>query len=404
MNRKLILTLNMLAGLMLVAGQASALELNVLNNCSLQQSISDFVHGQQRANEQCRAPKSKLEAAVLRTSATNSCLVDGWAVGLDSTFSCVVEPSAGGRSALDCFRPESLTAIDQYKMNYLKEYAEPVSTYLDGARSCRASNGDVAIAVATQLSLPLLSLSRLEVGYVVAFADNSGTLLHGFTSIDPAANDLADQALEVIYAFSSDKPFSDVRIDQAHAEKMRIVTIDDGRAMKSAMQEMQRAAPVPIAVEFISFDLTAGFRKAKSILSGGGQAQGLDKLADTVGEILDNRSFTPLSDDEFEAKLHVRSEVFATRLTEGRPYGLRRASDVDPDVEAFFRRSDQCSEDRGGSFAIVAKTPAGTDEAGQYGSVAIFLLAGGDCLHDDARGLRITVEELRRNVKRNVED
>ncbi|UED34240.1 hypothetical protein [Rhizobium ruizarguesonis] len=403
MTSRLVFTASAALALTVTSGQVKALDLSVLSNCEIQRTVSKVVHGPALGGIQCRQPEDELEATVLRNATPNACLTYRAPDGLEG-FSCLVELNGDGGKNLSCFRSTKLSTIDEYKKSYLEKYSRPVSDYLEGARSCDTSNGDAAIAGTLQLGGPLLRVSRLEMGYVVAFDDNTGMIVHGFTSTDPDIDSWDEEALEIVYAFSAKQAFGDVTVATDKAEKWRIVTVDDGKEFKKAISAAQQAVQIPLAVEFAGFDLATGYKRTKAMLDEDRKSRGLRKLERAVEDILDAHSFTHLDDDELEAKIGKSSGDFADTISAAKPYGARIANDSDITIEAYFRESDFCSEDQGGSFALVMTETTGQNRPGEYGSVAALLLAGGRCLAQDRQEITQTAKELRNEIKAEVED
>jgi hypothetical protein len=387
----------------ITSSQVNALDLSILNDCDIQRTVSNLVHGPRIVGIRCRKAQDELEATVLRNASPNACLIDEPPKGLQG-FSCVAEPNGSGGKSLSCFRSARISTINDYEKNYQAKYSAPVSNYLEQARTCSSSNGDAAIATSLQLGGPILRVSRLEMGYVVALNDNTGTILHGFASTDPDIDSWKEEALEVVYAFSAKQTLENIVVDTDRAEKWRIVAVDDGKEFKKAISEAQGAVQIPVAVELAGFNLTSGFKRAKAVQAEDSKSKGLSKLSRVVEDILDAHSFTRLDDDEFEAKFGKSSEDFADEINKARPYGARKSADSDVAIEAYFRESDFCSEDQGGSFALVMTERTGENRPGDYGSVDALLLAAGNCLAQDRAEITQTAEELRNDVKAEVED
>lgn len=386
--------------------EASALEFNILNDCKKIRSLIQLADQQDAQTIHCRSPVGPIEARIAERFPYPSCFLSNPELSGLAGFECFITRGFAELKALDCYRSVPESEIEEYKTNYRDKYSAEISKYLLSTKQCDVTTGDAIQAPDIILRGPAQTAAAYEFGFAVTLGSRdaiSGAVMHAFARLDPKIAS-HHRAIEIATVWVGEPAKAAVQnIDWDSADKLRIVNIDEGEEVKQGMKQFVANARIPVHVDFLGFDLTAGYLQAKEVLDHSKRDKGLAILQESVVSQLKDHDFEELSDQVF-TKLFGSSpeDVVAFYSQNVIPFDLQDNIRMSK-AAGFVRESATCSPQDGAIFALLMGTVTNKMPA-YYGDVAVLIFALGNCLADDRPLVESLVEDLRMYVKEETEE
>lgn len=385
--------------LVLTSSHVSAVELNLLDDCSLVDDLHNFV-SRPVPPTNCRPPKSELEKKLLSVSTPYSCwFIETGSDKIDASYQCLGS-DVQGTKFLDCYRFTTSAEIDAYKASYDDNYASDVAQYLDRTKQCARSPSGGLHMPTTAFYLPFVAVARFEFGFATVMGRSdamTGSFTNAFAQVDPDLG--ADgEAIETLsLRVGPPQGLRRLEIDWASRDKSLVVNIDTLEELNEAWRQMSKSLAVPLAYSAFVAEFTTGFKKSTDTLKDEKRRAVFDKIDKSLGQTMERGGFSQIGDDDVESILKRSPEDLLNELRSLQPYGLRPSREDVLKVKVYFPKERGC-EAVDGMTMIVLFQSENVSQQGTYGEVFAMMISGGTCVSADRRRGAKILKQMARDL------
>jgi hypothetical protein len=362
------------------------INMNMLNACADVRTLYDKLSS--RTDFSCRAPRGSLERGLLKRMGVNpqarNCFVN--VGGLESLrdMSCL-QTSMHGTNEMFCFRGADEDDVDAYKRDFRSGYASKVETYLQQARGCNASNGDVSVAQKSLAPAQLSLIGQFEIGFTMGLGrtdPTTATYLHGYASLDPDLPSGDTTAIEFTFMLVGGNLDPGAGLPTRTVGNMTVL-IDPLRELTQSLKGQMEQQGIPIALHASSMDFK---RQGGPLMSEESKASRLEAWMDELADAVTAQGFSEVPDQQLRRLSGLSRDRWIDRMVENQPYGTRddvRAM-LDEHLKVLVNTSHSCVRTgQDALMAIVAGTKPMSGVRNDYGSVVLFTMGIASCGRTD---------------------